>query len=417
MQCGLASVRFRSPSTNRSRRRGSTRLSRGNAAGQMKTGAISIVAGLRSTTSSCASRKNWAIQRFAPGRKLFLATSLVLSRSNSIRTYNLALIGFGNVGKEFVRLLAVKEAELRRAYGIAWRLTGVASRRMGWVADANGLDPAALLNHRWPPSGGSTLRNVREWLTGAQADVLFEATSLDRQTGYPAIDHLKAALESGAHAISANKGPIVHAYQELCELARFKGQKFLFESTVMDGTPIFSMFLNSLPAVELRGFRGILNSTTNVVLTEMEKGLSLDEAVKKAQELGVASTDVSDDLDGWDAAVKVAALVIVLMGVSIKLEQVERTGIRTVTPEHVRAARASGRRYKLVCRAERTPEGVRARVRPEQLPMSDPLALLDGTTSALRFDLDVFGLSIIEHKLGVVATAYGLLTDFIRAVA
>jgi homoserine dehydrogenase len=185
----------------------------------------------------------------------------------------------------------------------------------------------------------------------------------------------------------------------------------------MDGTPIFSMFPHSLPAVELRGFRGVLNATTNVVLTEMEKGASLDEAVKKAQQIGVAETDPSDDLDGWDAAVKVAALVIVLMGVPITLDQVERTGVRDISPEHIRAARAAGMRYKLICSAERIAGGVRASVRPEQLPMTDPLALLEGTTSALRFDLDVFGLSIIEHKAHVIATAYGLLGDFIRAVA
>jgi homoserine dehydrogenase len=154
-----------------------------------------------------------------------------------------------------------------------------------------------------------------------------------------------------------------------------------------------------------------------VVLTEMEKGLSLDAAVKKAQEIGVAETDPSDDLDGWDPAVKVAALVIVLMDVPITLDQVERTGIRDITPEQIRAARASGMRYKLICSAERTANGVRASVRPEQLPMTDPLALLEGTTSALRFEMDVFGLSIIEHKPGVIATAYGLLADLIRAVA
>jgi homoserine dehydrogenase len=335
-----------------------------------------------------------------------------------IRTYNLALVGFGNVGREFVRLLVAKTTVLRETYRIEWRLTGVASRRIGWIADPKGLDPAALLDNRFPEMPAwRRPQNVRQWLEAADPAVFFEASSLDRRSGQPATDHLKAALESGAHAISANKGPVVYAYRELCDLARAKGRKFLFESTVMDGTPIFSMFPHSLPAVELRGFRGILNATTNVVLTEMEKGASLDEAVKRAQQIGVAETDPSDDLDGWDAAVKVAALVIVLMGVPITLDQVERTGIRDITPEQVRAARASGIRYKLICSAERTANGVRASVRPEQLPMTDPLALLEGTTSALRFDMDVFGLSIIEHKAHVIATAYGLLGDFIRAVA
>lgn len=314
-------------------------------------------------------------------------------------------------------MLVAKEATLRSDYGIAWKLTGVASRRMGWIADANGLDPAAVLEHHWPqPTGGKQSTNVREWINDARADAFFEASSLDRRTGQPAISHIQAALDAGAHAISANKGPVVHAHRELRDLARARGRQFFFESAVMDGTPIFSMFPHSLPAVDLRGFRGILNSTTNVVLTEMEKGATLDVAVKRAQEIGVAETDPSDDLEGWDAAVKVAALAIVLMGAELKLSDVEREGIRSLTPELIHAARSEGTRYKLVCSAERVANGVLARVRPEKLPMTDPLAQLEGTTSAVRFDMDVFGLSIIEHKPGVIATAYGLLADFIRAV-
>ena len=204
-----------------------------------------------------------------------------------------------------MRLLRAKEIRLREDYGIEWKLTGVASRRIGWIANPNGLDAEALLAGRCPECPAwATAKNVHEWLEEADPDVFFETTSLDRRTGQPAIDHLKAAIESGAHAISANKGPIVYAYRELCDLARAKGRRFLFESTVMDGTPIFSMFPHSLPAVELRGFRGILNSTTNVVLTEMEKGLTLDEAVKKAQEIGVAETDPSGNLAMWKTKCK-----------------------------------------------------------------------------------------------------------------
>lgn len=332
-----------------------------------------------------------------------------------MRTYDLALVGFGNVGQEFVRLLVAKESILQDEYGIAWKLAGVASRRIGWVADANGLDPNAALAHRWPQAAQRPT-SVREWLASAKADVLFEASSLERHTGQPAIEHIRAALESGAHAISANKGPVVHAYHDLRQLADARGCKFFFESAVMDGTPIFSMFPHCLPAVDLRGFRGVLNSTTNVVLTEMEKGATLAAAVKHAQEIGVAETDPSDDLDGWDAAVKVVALAIVLMGAKIKLSDVEVEGIRSVTPELVREAHSAGMRYRLVCSAERTARGVQMRVRPEKLPLTDPLARLEGTTSAVRFDMDAFGLSLIEHKPGVIATAYGLLADFIRAV-
>jgi len=313
-------------------------------------------------------------------------------------------------------LLVAKETELRRRYDVRWRLTGVATRRSGWVADPDGLNPLAALNNRWPASPVQACRDVREWLERTRADVFFEASSLNVHTGQPAIDHLRAALELGAHAISANKGPIVHAFHELTTLAHEKKKKFLYEATVMDGVPIFSLFPLGLPATTLQGFSGVLNSTTNVVLTEIEKGRSFDEAVKRAKAMGVAETDPAADLDGWDSAVKVATLAIVLMGVPVRLDQVQRTGIRDLSEEKIRSVRAAGMRYKLVCRAERRGDGVVCIVQPEMLLASDPLANLEGTSSAIRFDLDVFSFSIVEHNPGIEATAYGLLADFLRAV-
>jgi len=316
-----------------------------------------------------------------------------------------------------LRLLIAKETELRRRYDVRWRLSGVATRRAGWVADPEGLNPLALLNGHWPQrTGREVLPNLTEWLDRSRADVFFETSSLDPQGGQPAIEHLRAALQHGAHAVSANKGPVVHAYAELLALARERGKSFLCESTVMDGVPIFSLFPVGLPAVELRSFSGVLNSTTNLVLTEVEKGLSFEEAIRRAQALGVAETDPSNDLEGWDAAVKVAALATVLMGNPVRLDQVQRTGLRDLSAEKIRSVRAAGMRYKLVCRAERRGAGVECSVRPELLLAGDPLANLEGTSSALRFDLDVFSFSIIEHNPGIEATAYGLLADFLRAV-
>jgi homoserine dehydrogenase len=326
-------------------------------------------------------------------------------------------VGFGNVGRALLRLLISKETELRRRYDVRWRLTGVATRRSGWLAEPDGLNPLAILNGHWPaqqPQSGA--RNVREWLERGRADVMFEASSLNVQTGQPSIDHLKAALELGAHGITANKGPIVHAFNELKGLAHEKGKHFLYEATVMDGVPIFSMFARGLPAIDIRGFSGVLNSTTNVVLTEIEKGRSFDEAVRRAQAMGIAETDPGADLDGWDAAVKVVVMIIVLLGVPIRLDQVQRTGIRELSDEKIRSVRAAGMRYKLVCRAERRGEGVDASVRPELLLASDPLANLEGSSSAVRFDMDIFGLSLVEHNPGIEATGYGLLADFLRAV-
>ena len=338
-----------------------------------------------------------------------------LAKEAAIPSYNLALIGFGNVGRALLRLLISKESELRRKHDVRWRLTGVASRRIGWVADPDGLNPIAALGGRFP-SGVTRPRSVRDWLEQGKVDVLFESSSLNALTGQPAIEHLIAALESGAHAITANKGPIVHAYMQLVALAKEKKRQFLFESTVMDGVPIFSLFPLGLPATELRGFSGVLNSTTNVVLTEVEKGRSFDEAVTRAQALGITETDPAQDFDGWDAAVKVAVLATVLMGVPTPIEGVQRTGIRELSEEKIRSVRSSGMRYKLVCRAERRGEGVDCRVAPELLLISDPMAGLEGTSSAIRFEMDVLGLSLVEHNPGIEATAYGLLADFLRAV-
>ena len=322
------------------------------------------------------------------------------------------------MNRTLVRLLRDKEQELR-ARDIAWRVTGVATRRLGWLADSEGFDTGLETGSISTPGRAGTpgLHNVREWLQAARADVLFEATSLNPQSGQPAIDHIRAALECGAHAITANKGPIVHAYDELCSLAATRGRRFLFESTVMDGVPIFSMFRDSLPTIHLQGFRGILNSTTNVILTGMEEGLSFQESLAKAQQIGVAETDASQDIDGWDAAVKVAALVIVLMGVHIQLHEIEREGIGNLAGEAVRAARAEGKPYKLICRAQRTERGVTASVRPEQVPLSDPLAWVAGTSSIVYFETDIFpALAITEHDPGLEATAYGMLADFVWAV-
>jgi homoserine dehydrogenase len=300
---------------------------------------------------------------------------------------------------------------------VRWRLTGVATRRTGWLVDPDGLNPLAILNNHWPAQQPHTApRNVREWVERARADVVFEASSLNAATGEPAIEHIKAALELGAHAVTANKGPIVHAFHELTSQANEKGRRFLYEATVMDGVPIFSMFPLGLPAMDIRGFAGVLNSTTNVVLTEIEKGRSFDEAIRRAQAMGIAETDPATDLDGWDSAVKIVAMTIVLLGVPIRLDQVRRAGIRDLSEEKIRSVRSSGMRYKLVCRAERRGAGVECGVQPELLLASDPLANLEGSSSAVRFDMDIFSLSLVEHNPGIEATGYGLLADFLRAV-
>jgi homoserine dehydrogenase len=308
---------------------------------------------------------------------------------------------------------------LRDRHGISFRITGVATRRLGWIANPDGVDLARVERAPSPAKSRESDQkptNVQDWLKAARADVLFEATSLNVETGQPATDHIRAALNHGAHAITANKGPIVHAYRELRDLAAKQGKRFLFESTVMDGVPIFSQF-DQLPVIQIKGFHGILNSTTNVILSEMGNGLSLDEALKKAQALGVAETDATHDIDGWDAAVKTAALITVLMDIPVKLEDIAREGIRELTTNAVRNGRRDGWPFKLVCRAQRVGDGVKATVAPEKVLSSSPMGKISGTSSYIYFETDIFpGLAITEENPGLYATAYGMLADFVRAV-
>lgn len=334
-----------------------------------------------------------------------------------MKQYNLCFLGFGNVGRALARLFVAKSAELRDQYGILFRVTGVASRRIGWLANSDGFDVATLLSSN-PLVGQSSVDNVTGWLKAAQPDAVFETTSLNPDSGQPAIDYLRAVLDAGAHAITANKGVLVHGYQELAALARTRGRQLLFESAVLDSAPVFSLFREALPAVKLRGFSGLFSSTTNVIIETMEAGRSFEEGLKTAQELGVTETDASHDIDGWDATVKVCALANVLMNIPLKPAEVNREGIRELTHRKVQAARAEGKPFKLIARAKLTGDGkIAASVRPEQILASDPLGNVRGTSLGIHFELDMMpGLTITSHRPNLQSTAYGLLADFINAV-
>jgi homoserine dehydrogenase len=294
-------------------------------------------------------------------------------------------------------------------------VTGVSSRRLGWLVAANGFSAEKLLREDFSEAQKTT--DVREWLRLGKADALFEVSSLDAATGQPATDYIRAALEAGAHAITANKGPVLHAWHELTALATAKNRQFLHESAMMDGVPIFSLFRETLPALEVRGFRGILNSTTTVILDSMAAGLSFDNAVREAQRLGVAETDPSNDVDGIDAALKIVGLTTVLMNGTLTLADVRRQGIRDISTKQLRDAQASGEVWRLVSRARRESGAITASVAPERLKGSDPLSTVCGTSLLIAFETDIFPELIIgERDPGPQATAYGLLADFITAV-
>ena len=336
--------------------------------------------------------------------------------------YNLALLGFGNVGRALARLLQRKETELKSRYDITFSVTGIATGKHGAAVNPAGLDYIRAAELVEAGESLAVLSKISfqenaDFLRACRADVLFDNTPVNHATGQPAINHLHLALELGMHAITANKGPVVHAYRELTEFAARNHKKFLFESTVMDGAPIFSLFRSALPGAQLLGLRGILNSTTNLILGRMENGESFDNAVKYAQAVGLAETDPAADVDGWDAAIKVAAMISVLMDIPFTPQQVDRTGIRGITPEMLADAKAQGKRWKLVCSAERAGALAVGRVAPELVSPDSPLYRVDGATSIVQFKTDVLGdLSITEKDPTPDCTAYGLLADFINAV-
>jgi len=336
--------------------------------------------------------------------------------------YRLALLGFGNVGCALAHLLHRKETELKEKYDLTFTVTGIATGRHGIAIDPHGLDLEKALALVESGQSLSLITQVPvtdslDFVHSVPADVLFENSPVNHHNGEPAITHLRVALKRNMHAITANKGPVVYAYRELTELAAERKRKFYFESTVMDGAPIFSLFRSALPAAQLTSLRGILNSTTNLILGRMENGETFKEAVQYCQQIGLAETDPSGDVDGWDAAIKVAALVTVLMGVPFKPQDVDRTGIGSITAKMVAEAKAEGKRWKLVCTAERDGKTVKGRVVPELVSPSSPLYGVEGSSSIVEFHTDTLSsLSIVEGNPGPETTAYGLLADFINAV-
>ena len=331
-----------------------------------------------------------------------------------MKRYRICFLGFGNVGRALARLFVSKSAELRDNYGIEWEIAGVATRRMGWRASDDAIDVSKLLANtdETPAEPG-----IDEWLARAKPDVVFETTSLNPETGQPAIEYLRKSLQAGAHTITANKAPIVYAFDELNALAIEKGKRFLFEATVLDSAPVFSLFRETLPAARVRSFSGAFNSTTNVIIETMEAGRSFDEGVKTAQELGVAETDPSHDVDGWDSIMKVCAIARVILRAPLLPRDVRREGIRGLDTATLQAARAEGRPYKLISRATVNADGsVTASVRPEQVATSDPLGCVRGTSLAIHFELDTIpGLTIVSHRPNLQSTAYGLFADMINA--
>jgi homoserine dehydrogenase len=301
-------------------------------------------------------------------------------------------------------------------------VTGIATAHHGFAVDPRGLDLGRALRlvargrSLDPLHRGRRVGDARSFIARVPADVLVELTTLDPRTGQPAIDHVRRALGRGMHVVTANKGPVAFAFRSLQALAGRRKRLFLHEGAVMDGTPVFNLVERCLGGCRVLGFRGTLNSTTNLVLSRMEEGLTASAALKEAQRLGIAEADARNDLDGWDAAVKGCALANALMSGSVRPTRVRRRGIAGLTTLDARRAARAGTRLRLVVRGTRQRGRVRVTVAPERIPFGDPLSG-SGPDAALVLETDLMGeIGVFERGASVDQTAYALLSDLLRIV-
>jgi len=333
----------------------------------------------------------------------------------------IAMIGFGNVGQGLADILIRKRAELKRRHGYEFKVVAISDFRLGSVYQAEGINlkraidavkkKGSLEAYRGGEKGWDALRTIRD----CGADVMVELAYTDLSTGQPAIDHCKAALRQGMSVVTSNKGPAALAYPALNRLARKNDASFLIEGTVMSGTPVLNLAMNDLAGNEFKSISGILNGTTNYMLTEMEKGMSYDDVLAKAQKLGYAEADPTGDVEGIDAAGKVCILANMFMNAKMKPEDVRRRGITRLKPADIEMAKKGGKRWKLIGAVKRRKNGdVDASVKPVMLPLDDPLAGVMGPTNAVTFDTDLLGkVTVVGPGAGRVETGYSILVDLL----
>jgi homoserine dehydrogenase len=320
------------------------------------------------------------------------------------RTLKLAIIGYGNVGRALTRMLRDRRAEY------PFTITGIHTLRHGTAVDPAGLPAEVTEAAEFGPRAAS----VEEFLEAAGADAAVELTTLNPSTGEPAIGHIRAALARRMHVVTANKGPIAHAYAALWDEAAKAGVGFRFESSVMDGAPVFNLWRHTMPGVKVLGFTGVLNSTSKVVIETMERGGSFDDGLAEARRLGITEADGAYDVEGWDSAAKTAALANVLMDAGTTPQQVSTKGITRLTPERMAKIKGEGRTVRLVSRGRRTAGGLSLRVRAEVLDRGDLLAATPGTSNLILFHTDLMGtFGTISIEPGVEQTAYGVFSDLV----
>lgn len=336
-----------------------------------------------------------------------------------MRTYNLALIGFGGVNRALAQLIA--EDPTRFAHlGFELKVVAITDLLMGSLVQSEGIDLGAVQSlHRGETfesfAGGSATADNERIIRDSPADIVVEATFTDPIDGEPAASHVRWALDSGKSVTTTNKGPVAFHGEALTKLAADNGALFAYEGAVLSGTPVLGLARDQLAGLTIRGFQGILNGTSNYVIGRMEAGLTLESAVREAQAEGYAEADPTADIGGSDVQLKVAILANELLGAGISPADVDTTGITGVAPDDIIDAAREGRRYKLIGSARRTEDGgIIATVAPRALEADHPLAHVPGATNAVSFETDLLGtVTITGPGAGRIETAFALITDII----
>lgn len=331
----------------------------------------------------------------------------------------LLFVGFGTVAQGLSELLIEKKDELKTKYGLDWEVTGIVDMLKGSAYNPAGLDLGAMLAMAAEGKSLSESPDGCDWdalkmIAEAEADVMLEMTYTDIKTGEPATDHCRAALKRGMSVTTTNKGPLALFSNELMALAKARGVNFLYEGTVMAGTPLLNLLRETLAGSEIIEMKGILNGTTNYMLTAMEGGLDYEAALKQAQDLGYAEAVPDADVLGWDALAKVTILANTVFGADLSPDDSPCEGITNITPAQIEAAQAAGKRYKLIGHVWREGAQVKGAVGPQLMDLSHPLAGVGGGTNAMTISTDTLGeVTIVGPGAGRRETGFSLLIDLI----
>lgn len=339
--------------------------------------------------------------------------------------YKIGLIGCGTVGQGLLEILDRKREYLRDAFDFEARLVAVSDKHKGSLLIPEGIDIRKLLGllaegkpistYEDPKKPKIEISDPLDMIEKTDADIIAELSYTDIKTGEPATGYIRKALRTGKHVVTSNKGPAALHYRDLTDMARQNGLQFRIEGTVMSGTPVFHLCESGLAGNDIREVKGILNGTTNFILSKMEQdGMEYADALALAQKLGYAEADPTADVEGFDALAKIVILSNVLLGGDVQTSEVQRTGISGISKADVEAAKAAGFRYKLIARTVKRDGKIEASVSPQKLPLSDPLAGVMGAHNALTFDTDLMGKITIQGAgAGKIETGYSILSDML----